>query len=284
MNFTPSLAEVITSAEKLIALAMKEDIGSGDVTSKAVLPPQARAKAVIMAKAEGVIAGIPVVKAVFSRAVPPVEFSASVNDGARVEPSNVLAHVEGSALSILSMERIALNFLQRLSGIATLTSEYVKAVQGWKVAILDTRKTTPGYRELEKYAVRIGGGQNHRRGLYDMVLVKDNHIRIAGSVSLAVRRARETHPDLPLEVEVNTLKQLEEALSLPVDVIMLDNMDLEKIRKAVEITRNRVPLEVSGGVNLDTIRQIASTGVRYISVGALTHSAPALDVSLELTA
>jgi nicotinate-nucleotide pyrophosphorylase (carboxylating) len=175
-----------------------------------------------------------------------------------------------------------INFLQHLSGIATLANQFVRAVQGTKAVILDTRKTTPGYRLMEKYAVRIGGAQNHRRGLYDMLLVKDNHIEAVKSISVAVRRARQCYPALPLEVEVDSLEHLQEALSLAVDRIMLDNMDLETIRKAVALVNNRVPLEASGGVTLENVHEIAATGVQFISVGALTHSAPSLDISLEM--
>jgi len=282
MNFSPSLADVLQSAERLIVAAIGEDIGTGDATSLAVIPPGMKAKAVIVAKAEGVVAGLPVVKAVYARGDSRVIVAPVIADGTRVKSADVLANLEGPGISILSFERIALNFLQRLSGIATCTSAFVEAVRGTKTVILDTRKTTPGFRALEKYAVRIGGAQNHRQGLYDMLLVKDNHIRAAGSISVAVRRAREAYPSLPLEVEVTTLEELNNALSLPVDTIQLDNMNLSMIRQAVALVNKRVPLEVSGGVRLENVREIAATGVNYISIGALTHSAPALDISLEL--
>ncbi|OGO08904.1 MAG: nicotinate-nucleotide diphosphorylase (carboxylating) [Chloroflexi bacterium RBG_13_60_9] len=283
MNFTPSLADVLQSADILIAAAIAEDIGSGDVTSLAVFPPHAMARATIIAKEPGVVAGLPVAKAVFAKADPHVVFTPALTDGAHVKPMDVLVNLEGKLISLLSLERIVLNFLQHLSGIATLASEFVRAVQGTKAVILDSRKTTPGYRALEKYAVRTGGAQNHRRGLYDMMMVKDNHIQAVKSLSLAVRRARESYPDLPLEVEVDSLEHLKEALSLPVDRILLDNMDLATIHQGVLIANNRVPLEVSGGVTLDNVRKIAETGVNFISVGALTHSAPGLDISLEIT-
>jgi nicotinate-nucleotide pyrophosphorylase (carboxylating) len=282
MNFSPSLADVLQSAEKLITAAIAEDIGSGDVTSLAILPRELKSKAVIITKAEGVVAGLPVIKAVFAKGDPRVTVAPSINDGTHVKPMNVLVNLEGPAVSILSLERIALNFLQHLSGIATFTSAFVQAVQGTQAVILDTRKTTPGYRMLEKYAVRIGGAQNHRHGLYDMVLIKDNHIRAAGSISLAVRRARQGYPSLPLELEVKSLDEVKEALSLPVDRILLDNMELSMVRQAVALVNKRIPLEVSGGVNLGNVRDFAATGVNYISIGALTHSAPALDLSLEL--
>ena len=231
MNFSPSLADVLQSAERLIVSAIGEDIGTGDATSLAVIPSAMKAKAVIVAKAEGVVAGLPVVKAVYAKGDSRVIVAPAINDGTRVKPGDVLANLEGPGISILSYERIALNFLQRLSGIATLAAAFVAAVQGTRAVILDTRKTTPGYRMLEKYAVRIGGAQNHRQGLYDMLLVKDNHIHAAGSISLAVRRARECYPSLPLEVEVRSLEELKEALRFRWIIIQLDNMDLTTIRQ-----------------------------------------------------
>jgi nicotinate-nucleotide pyrophosphorylase (carboxylating) len=282
MDFTPSLADVLQGADQIIAAAFTEDIGPGDATSLAIFTRDTKARADIIAKENGVVAGLPVARAVFTKRDPHVVFSAVLNDGARVKPLDVLVNLEGPLVSILSLERIVLNFLQRLSGIATLASQFVEAVKGTKAIILDSRKTTPGYRLMEKYAVRIGGAQNHRRGLYDMMMIKDNHIKAVKSISLAVRRAREGYPSLPLEVEVDSLEHMKEALSLPVDRILLDNMDLETIHKAVVLGNNRVPLEVSGGVTLENVRQIAETGVDYISVGALTHSAPAIDLSLEI--
>jgi nicotinate-nucleotide pyrophosphorylase (carboxylating) len=283
MNFTPSLADVLQSADKIIAAAIFEDIGSGDVTSQAIFPPHAMARATIIAKEQGVVAGLPVAKAVFAKADPQVVFTPALTDGAKVKPMDVLVSLEGKLISLLSLERIVLNFLQHLSGIATLAAAFVQAVQGTRAVILDSRKTTPGYRAMEKYAVRIGGARNHRLGLYDMLLVKDNHIQAVKSLSLAVRRARESYPALPLEVEVDSLEHLREALSLPVDRILLDNMDLATLRQAVQLGNNRVPLEASGGVTLENVRQIAETGVNFISVGALTHSSPGLDISLEIT-
>ncbi len=282
MDFTPTLADVLQSADKLIAAAIAEDIGPGDATSLAIFSPYAKARATIIAKEPGVIAGLPVARAVFAKADPNVIFATVVSDGAKVKPMDVLVNLEGGLVSILSLERIVLNFLQRLSGIASFAAEFVQAVKGTHAVILDSRKTTPGYRALEKYAVRIGGAMNHRRGLYDMLMVKDNHIKAVKSLTMAVRRARQSYPSLPLEVEVDSLDHLKEALSLPVDRILLDNMDVEMIHKAVVLGDNRVPLEVSGGVTLENVRQIAETGVNYISVGALTHSAPGLDLSLEI--
>jgi nicotinate-nucleotide pyrophosphorylase (carboxylating) len=282
MDFTPSLAEVLQSAEPLIAVALAEDIGLGDVTTRSILPPGSQSRATILVKEEGVIAGLPVAKAVFQKVDPKIEFKPLVVDGAKVKPTSVVANLSGPTASILTAERTALNFLQHLSGIATLTAAFVAAVAGTRTVILDTRKTTPGFRLLEKYAVRLGGGRNHRRGLYDMLLVKDNHIHATGPLSLTVRRARDAHPSLLLEVEVTSLEQLKEALSMSVDRIMLDNMDLETIRQAVRMGAGRVPFEVSGGVSLENVRAIAATGVDFISVGALTHSSMDLDLSLEL--
>jgi nicotinate-nucleotide pyrophosphorylase (carboxylating) len=282
MDFSPSLADVLQSADKLIAAAIAEDIGSGDVTSLAVLPRGMNAKAAIVAKAEGIVAGLPLVKAIFLKGDSRVTVFPLINDGTRVKPTDALVNLEGPAISILSLERITLNFLQHLSGIATYASAFVRAVQGTGAVILDTRKTTPGYRALEKYAVHIGGAKNHRSGLHDMVLIKDNHIHAAGSISLAVRRAREQYPSLLLEVEVKSLEELKEALSFPVDRILLDNMELSAVRQSVALVNKRVPLEVSGGVRLENVHDFAATGVNYISIGALTHSAPALDLSLEL--
>jgi nicotinate-nucleotide pyrophosphorylase (carboxylating) len=282
MNFSPSLADVLQSAERLIDSAIAEDIGSGDATSIAVVPRELKAKAAIVAKDEGVVAGLPIIKAVYSKRDSRVTVTPTIHDGTPVKPGDILVNLEGPCVAILTYERIALNFLQRLSGVATLTAAFVAAVQGTGAVILDTRKTTPGYRTLEKYAVHTGGAQNHRQGLYDMMLLKDNHIRAAGSISLAVRRAREGYPSLNLEVEVKSLQELKEALSLPVDRILLDNMDLSTIRQSVVLVNKRIPVEASGGITLETVRDVAATGVNYISIGALTHSAPALDISLEL--
>lgn len=274
---------LLEAARPLIELAVAEDIGSGDATSQAVLAPDTALQAYIVAKAAGVIAGLPIAEAVFTRVDPTIRFHPLRSDGDPVAPGDIVADLAGRAWGVLAAERTALNFLQHLSGIATLTRAFVNAVAGSHTIILDTRKTHPGYRLLEKYAVRMGGGQNHRLGLYDMVLIKDNHIEAAGSITTAVQRARAAHPDLPLEVEVKNLDELREALELPVDRIMLDNFDLEAIRAAVRIAAGRVPLEVSGGVSLERVAELAATGVDYISVGMLTHSAPALDISMEVT-
>jgi len=274
------MEDVLAAAQPLIELAIAEDIGPGDATSEAVLPAGLTLRGRIIAKDAGVIAGLPVVKEVFSRVDPMLCFTPRVRDGTSVAPGDVVAKVTGPGRGMLAAERIALNFLQRLSGIATLTRAFVDTTASTRATILDTRKTHPGYRVLEKYAVRMGGGQNHRMSLNDMLLVKDNHIEAAGSLTAAVERARAPHPDLPIEVEVKNLDELREALTLDVDRIMLDNMDLDRMREAVQLTGGRVPLEASGGVSLDSVAAIAATGVDYISVGALTHSAPVLDLSM----
>jgi len=280
--------DILTAARPLIELAVAEDIGPGDATSEAVLPMGLDLHGRIVAKQSGVIAGLPAAEAMFARVDPTLRFTPHVRDGDAVTPGDVVAEVVGPGRGMLAAERIALNFLQHLSGVATLTRAFVDAVAGTGATILDTRKTHPGYRVLEKYAVRMGGGQNHRLSLHDMLLVKDNHIAAAGSLAAAVERARAAHPDLPIEVEVKDLDELREALALHVagclpDRIMLDNMDLDRMRAAVRLAAGRVGLEASGGVSLERVAVIAATGVDYISVGALTHSAPALDLSMRVS-
>mgnify|MGYP005842661271 CR=1 FL=1 len=273
------------SLETLVKLALEEDLGAaGDVTSRVTVASDARAQGCVVAKAEGVIAGLPAFAAVYRYVDSSLSVESYVQDGDRVGPGTNVCAVSGSARAVLTGERVALNFLQRLSGIATLTARFVRAVEGTGAVILDTRKTTPGWRLLDKYAVRMGGGQNHRTGLYDMVMIKDNHITAAGGLALAVERVRfdAVAQTLPLVVEVETLAQLEEALALGPDRILLDNMSLETMRAAVIIAAGRVALEASGNVNLETVRAIAETGVGFISVGALTHSAPAFDLSMRL--
>ncbi len=276
---------VLASAAPLIELAVAEDIGPGDATSQATLDASPL-RALLMAKAFGVIAGLPVVEAVFHRVDPDIAFISYVCEGQEVVPGELIAEAVGPGPSLLSAERLALNFLQRMSGIATLTRKFVSAVATTDATILDTRKTLPGYRCLDKYAVRMGGGVNHRLSLFDMMMVKDNHIDGAGGIALAVARARDTYPDLPIEVEVRNLEELQQALVLdpPLDRILLDNMDLDTMREAVVQADGKVPLEASGGVTLSRVRDIATTGVDYISVGALTHSVKALDVSMKVSA
>ncbi|GAB4506163.1 MAG: carboxylating nicotinate-nucleotide diphosphorylase [Anaerolineales bacterium] len=268
---------------ELIVRALAEDVGSGDITSEWIIPPDLRLRGDLLVKQVGVIAGLEVAALVFATVDPSIQFTALVNDGDRVNRGTVVARVVGPARSILTAERTALNFLQRMSGIATDTRRFVDAVAGTRAVILDTRKTCPGLRLLDKWAVRLGGAQNHRTGLYDMVLIKDNHIAAAGGITQAVRKVRERIPKgILVEVEVKSLVELDEALALGVDRIMLDNMSLDDIREAVRRAQGRVKLEVSGGVTLSTVTKIAATGVDYISVGALTHSPQALDISLEL--
>jgi nicotinate-nucleotide pyrophosphorylase (carboxylating) len=270
----------------LIDLALAEDLGDdGDVTSQATIPESLRGKAVIIARSPGVLAGLEAAEHVFQRIDPKVAFSASRADGYRLSQGETFATVEGPMRSILTAERTALNFLQRLSGVATLTRQFVDAVAGLPVKILDTRKTTPAWRMLEKYAVRTGGGTNHRVGLHDMVLIKDNHLAsMGGDIRGAIEAARKQFPKLPLEVEVDSLTQLEVALAAKPDYVLLDNMSVEQMREAVA-RRNSIAasiqLEASGGVSLQTVRTIAETGVDRISVGALTHSAKALDIALD---
>ena len=272
--------------EQLVQLALAEDLGDrGDVTSRATIPAEQRLQARITAKQAGVIAGLDVVDVVYRQVDPQMRVTPCVQDGTAANVGTVVCEVIGAGRSVLTGERVALNFVQRLSGIATLTAQFVAAVAGTPAVILDTRKTTPGWRILEKYAVRMGGGHNHRIGLYDMVLIKDNHIDAAGGITAAVEavRSEPSAGDLPIEVEVETLDGLREALACKVDRILLDNMSLDQMRAAVEITAGRTPLEASGNMALDRVRAVAETGVNFISVGALTHSAPALDLSMRLS-
>jgi nicotinate-nucleotide pyrophosphorylase (carboxylating) len=276
------MAVATDTLERAVHAALAEDIGAGDVTTDATVAADAVGTAAIIVKQAGVVCGLRAVETAFRALDPDIGFEAFAQDGDAVEPPAIVARIAGSERAILTGERVALNFLGRLSGIATLTRRYVDAVDGTGVAVLDTRKTTPGLRALEKHAVACGGGHNHRFGLDDAVLVKDNHLRAAGSVPTAVELVRGA-TDLPVEVECESLDQVREALDAGVDALLLDNMTLAELREAVALNAGRARLEASGGVSLDTIRDIAETGVDEISVGALTHSAPALDVSLELT-
>jgi nicotinate-nucleotide pyrophosphorylase (carboxylating) len=268
-----------------IQTALKEDIGPGDATTEGIVPPDATMRGRILAKQAGIVAGLDVARAVFLAVDERVTFTPLAAEGDRVENCQTLAELSGPARALLTGERTALNFLGRMSGIATLTRQFVDAVAGTKAVILDTRKTAPGLRLLDKWAVRLGGGHNHRVGLYDMVLIKDNHIAAAGGITAAVERVRaQNAPGLPIEVEVKTWAELEEAVALRPDRIMLDNMSPAEMRRAADWVAGRVPLEASGGIDLDTVRAVAETGVDYISVGALTHSVMALDISLEVEA
>lgn len=276
-------AREVKAIQRIIRQALAEDIGPGDVTSAWTLPPALHLYGKMIAKAPGVVAGLEVARMVFQAVDERVDFQSRVADGSPVSHGDVLATVKGPGRSILSAERVALNFLQRMSGIATLTHRYVQAVCGTQAVILDTRKTAPGLRILDKMAVRLGGGQNHRFGLYDMVLIKDNHIAAAGSITAAVEAVRShNRKGLPVEVEVKDLDELREALDLGVERILLDNMNPEQMRQAVALTAGRAKLEASGGITLDNVAAIARTGVDYISVGALTHSVQALDISLDV--
>lgn len=266
----------------LVKSALYEDIGAGDITSMLTVPEQAASRAVISVREDGIIAGMDVAAMVFTVVDPIVKFDRKAGDGDKVTAGQAIAIVEGRSRSLLSGERVALNFLQRLSGIATRTAKFVELVAGTHAAVVDTRKTTPGIRALEKYAVRVGGGRNHRFGLADGILIKDNHIIAAGGITSAVESAKKNAPHtLKLEIEVRTLEELEEAIKAGADIIMLDNMDIETMRRAVEITSGRAILEASGGVNEATIAGIAATGVDLISVGALTHSVKALDIGMD---
>ena len=269
--------------DRLIDLALEEDIGPGDVTTQAVVDPELQGEAHIRAKATLVVAGLPVAARVFHKLDAKVVFAAAVDDGQEVAPGTVLARLTGPVASILTGERVALNFLQRLSGIATFTRAMAARVTGSNAVLVDTRKTTPGWRVLEKYAVRLGGGRNHRLGLFDGVLIKNNHLTAVGGISEAVRQAKaRAHHLLKIEVEVTDLEGLEEALNAGADLILLDNMDDATLRQAVEITRGRALLEASGSMTPDRLAKVAATGVNFISMGALTHSAPAVDIHLRL--
>ena len=267
--------------EEALRAWLREDLGQGDLTSLLVVPEDIEGEAVILAKEGGVLAGLWVAERVFALADPRTAFAPLVAEGARVAEGTEVARVRGPLRGILAGERLALNLLQRLSGIATLTRAYVEALAGTKAQILDTRKTTPGLRALEKYAVRVGGGRNHRYGLVDGILIKENHVRAAGGVGEAVRRAKARAPHyLKVEVEVRDLAELEEALEAGADLILLDNFPLEALREAVRRVGGRVPLEASGNMTLERAKAAAEAGVDYVSVGALTHSAKALDLSL----
>jgi len=265
-----------------IDAALAEDMPNGDITSESVIPAGSRSEAYFLAKEDGVLAGLPVASRVFQKLDPSIIFIERFREGAAFHQSDRLARVKGPTIALLKGERTALNFLQRLCGVATITRRFVEAVAGTKARILDTRKTTPGLRLLEKYAVRTAGATNHRVSLSDMVLIKDNHLRRVGSVSEAVRRARAAaRPGLRVEVEAADLLQVREALAAKADMIMLDNMSIETMRQAVGLAAGRVPLEASGNMTLDRVRAVAETGVDFISVGALTHSAKAIDISLD---
>jgi nicotinate-nucleotide pyrophosphorylase (carboxylating) len=275
--------------EEIIDRALAEDLGKGDVTTEALISGDKQGTGFIVAKKEGILAGTGAAKQVFHRVDSELKLEILLEDGARIKPGSKVARVSGSIASILKAERIALNFLQRLSGIASETNRYVEAVKGLPVRIMDTRKTAPGLRSLEKHAVRAGGGENHRMNLGDGILIKDNHLAALRSQGLNIKeiiaKARQNTPQrLPVEVEVGTVSEALEAVEAGADIVMLDNMSLEDMRKVVKSIRGRALIEASGGITLGNVRAVAETGVDFISIGALTHSATALDISLELEA
>lgn len=277
-------SELPLEISQYIKRALEEDIGTGDVTTDTIVPEGALLRGRIVAKQDGIVAGLDVAKHVMLALNTRVEFHENVEDGSRVTRGTVLAEVEGPARALLTGERTALNFLGRMSGIATLTRKFVDAVSTTRATILDTRKTAPGLRFTDKLAVYLGGGQNHRTGLFDMVLIKDNHIDFAGSITAAVERVRASGTKLEIEVETRSLEHVQEALALGVQRILLDNMSIEMMRDAVNICGGRAKLEASGNVTLQNVLEVAGTGVDYISVGALTHSPVVFDVSLEFVA
>jgi nicotinate-nucleotide pyrophosphorylase (carboxylating) len=268
--------------KKLIEHALHEDIGTGDITSEAIIPETSTSSAVMLAKQELVLAGLDVSREVFLHLDPEVQFTAYAKDGERMHAGTEIARLSGNTRALLMGERVALNLLQHLSGIATLTAKCVEKIKGTKAVVLDTRKTLPGLRQLEKYAVRMGGGQNHRFGLYDAVLIKDNHIKAAGGITEAVRKIRSAGHSHKIEVETKTLQEVREALAAKADIIMLDNMQIDIMQEAVKVIKGRALVEASGNVTLEMIWHIAETGVDFISSGSLTHSAPAADISMKI--
>jgi nicotinate-nucleotide pyrophosphorylase (carboxylating) len=275
----PVPAEVIA---EVVQRALREDVGDGDLTTQATVPADARARARITQKAPGVIFGLDCAEAAFRALDPDVRLERLVDEGTWREDGGPVLDVEGTAAGILTAERTALNLLQRLSGVATLTAEYARALDGTTTTVLDTRKTTPGLRALEKAAVLAGGGANHRFGLWDAILIKENHAAMAGGVGAAVRAAKDRFPGVPVEVEVQNLEELDEALEAGAPRVLLDNMDDDELREAVARTAGRAETEASGGLSLQKVKRLADSGLTYVSVGALTHSAPALDLSLIL--
>lgn len=273
--------------KRLIRQAIAEDLGQGDLTTEGLIPETQQSKALVTAKARGIIAGTEIAKQVFLEVDPKLEVDILIKDGTEVKPGDVIARIEGKTASILKAERVALNFLQRLSGIASETARYVQAVKGLPVLITDTRKTTPGLRTLEKYAVRVGGGKNHRMNLADGILIKDNHIAVLRHRGLSIKEivAKARHkasPELKIEIEVKTPEEASQAAEAGADIVMLDNMNLKDMRQAVRLVKGRALIEASGGITLESVRDVAKTGVDLISIGALTHSPKALDISLEL--
>jgi len=281
----PKIDQVILSA--IVARALEEDIGAGDITTFSLIPANEEAEAELIVKEDCIVAGLVAAEEVFRQLDPRIRFEVLLADGARAERGIRLALFSGPARAILTGERTALNFLQRLSGIATLTRRYVELIKDTGATILDTRKTTPGLRQLEKYAVAVGGGMNHRMGLYDRILIKDNHLRVlerygADSIRRAIAEAKQKNPGVPVEVEADSLEAVGAAVEAGADCILLDNMTIDEMREAVELVDRRAATEASGGITLENVREVALTGVQYISIGALTHSAKAVDMSLEV--
>jgi nicotinate-nucleotide pyrophosphorylase (carboxylating) len=267
----------------VIDFALNEDLGSGDITTNALIPVDLQAKATMVAKSSGVIAGLAVAEYVFKSLDKDIQWKTVFNDGGHVVKGDLILEVSGSYRALLSGERLALNFLQRMSGIATMTDNYKNQLAGSKVKILDTRKTVPGLRLLDKYAVRMGGGTNHRIGLYDMVLIKDNHIKVAGGITKAVAQIKKSIPDgFKIEVETTSIAEVNEALAAGADIIMLDNMDNNTMRECVKIINKQAKVEASGNMTIERLREVAETGVDFISIGALTHSVTALDISMNI--
>jgi len=267
----------------IIEAGLIEDIHTGDITTDLLIPADNQTTAIMIAKAEGIIAGLPVAESVFKKLDPSIQFKIHINDGEKVKTDDLICTITGAYRALLSGERLALNFLQRMSGIATETAKYVEAVKDYKTEILDTRKTVPGLRLLDKYAVKTGGGTNHRIGLYDMVLIKDNHISVAGGITNAVNAIRpKISSKIKIEVETTTLDEVQEALHVGADIIMLDNMDNATMAAAVKLIEGKAKVEASGNMTLERVREVAATGVDYISIGALTHSVVALDISQKI--
>lgn len=271
-----------TAIDAIIEAALKEDMPHGDITSESIIPARSKSEAIILTREEGVLAGIDVARRVFYKIDRSISFKKNLDDGQIFRKKDTIATLRGPSISLLKGERTALNFLQRMSGIATTTRRFVQILEGTKTKILDTRKTTPGLRLLEKYAVKIGGGVNHRFDLSEMVLIKDNHLKLVGSISQAVMRAKEkVKPGVRIEVEATNLEEVQEAVRSGADVVMLDNMSIKKMKEVVKWIKGKIPLEVSGKVTLRRIIEIASLGVDYISVGSLTHSYKSVDMSIE---
>ncbi|HAJ33968.1 MAG TPA: carboxylating nicotinate-nucleotide diphosphorylase [Candidatus Atribacteria bacterium] len=269
--------------DKIVEQALSEDIGTGDITTDSIIPYDLKIKGIIKTKEEGVIAGLNIANLVFKKLDSNIIFQEKIKDGTKISRNKVLAEITGPTRTILKGERVALNFLQRMSGIATTTFKFCQEVKDFPVRIVDTRKTTPGLRILEKYAVRMGGGHNHRFGLYDAVLIKDNHIAVAGGIKSTVNSVRkQISHTVKIEVEVENLSQLQEALEMKVDIIMLDNMDLDTMKEAVKMAKGKTLIEASGGITLEKVRKIAQAGVDLISIGSLTHSVNSLDINMEI--